>query len=46
MAKSTSKAGSVSWRRKTMVASMKWKVAVGEPDVIGYDKKTDEYIFF
>ena len=25
---------------------MKWKETGGEPDVIGYDKKADEYMFF
>jgi len=25
---------------------MKWKELVVEPDVIGHDKKTGEYIFF
>ena len=25
---------------------MKWKATGGEPDVVGHDKKTGEYIFF
>jgi hypothetical protein len=37
-----------SWKQivKNCGHSMKWKIRGGEPDVVGYDKKTDEYIFY